>query len=123
MENHTIASAIHTLRRFRAIAGTVIIVLLGGTVFYHFVEDLSWLNSIYLCVMTLATVGYGDFAPQTAAGKIFTIIYVLVGIGILGAFASNLLKTGMARKFLKQQDMEEIRTEMDVQGMKQRKRP
>ena len=58
-------------------------VLAAGTTFYHWVEGWRWLDSLYFCVITLATVGYGDFSPQTDLGKIFTMIYVFIGIGLL----------------------------------------
>ncbi len=45
-----------------------------GTTFYHFVEGWRWLDSLYFCVITLATVGYGDFSPRTDLGKVFTMI-------------------------------------------------
>jgi len=57
-----------------------------GTVFYHSVEGWRWLDSLYFCVITLATIGYGDFVPTTDLGKAFTIIYVFIGIGILISF-------------------------------------
>ena len=53
--------------------------------FYRFVEDLVWVDSIYFSVITLTTVGYGDFSPTTTTGKVFTIFYVLAGIGIFVA--------------------------------------
>jgi len=59
------------------------IVLGCGTLFYHWVEGWRWLDSLYFCVMTLATVGYGDFSPQTDLGKIFAMVYVFMGIGLL----------------------------------------
>ena len=57
-----------------------------GTVVYHLVEKYSWLNSYYMSVITLATVGYGDYVPHTAFGKIFTTFYVLAGVGIITTF-------------------------------------
>jgi hypothetical protein len=45
----------------------------------------SLLDSTYLAVVTIATSGYGDFAPQTSVGKIFTICYIFCGIGIFVA--------------------------------------
>ncbi len=67
-----------------------------GTIFYHFVEGWGWLDSLYFCVITLATVGYGDFSPQTALGKIFTIGYVFAGIGLLVAVFTRLAEALLA---------------------------
>jgi voltage-gated potassium channel len=60
-----------------------IVVLLIGTLAYHWLEGWSYLDSLYFCVISLATIGYGDLAPTTPAARIFTIIYVINGIAIL----------------------------------------
>ena len=49
---------------------------------YRLLEGWGFLDSVYFCVVTMATVGYGDFAPHTALGKIFTMFYLLIGIGM-----------------------------------------
>lgn len=59
------------------------IVICAGAVIFHWIEGWSWIDSIYFTVITLTTVGYGDFSPQTDTGKIFAIIYIFVGIGII----------------------------------------
>ncbi len=71
---------------FRGIFSWVLILLLTGTWFYHQWEGWSWLDSLYFSVVTLTTVGYGDLAPQTSIGKIFTIVYIILGLGILSSF-------------------------------------
>lgn len=57
--------------------------LLFGTVVYHWLEGWSYLDALYFCVISLATVGYGDLTPTTAASKAFTIVYVINGVAIL----------------------------------------
>jgi hypothetical protein len=85
------------IRQFRIVAGVSFITLLTGAVFYHFVEDLKWIDAFYFCVVTLATVGYGDITPHTDAGKLFTIVYILIGVGIIGAFINLLAKRSALR--------------------------
>lgn len=60
-----------------------IAVLVIGTLFYNWFEGWSYLDSLYFCVISLATIGYGDLTPTTPEAKIFTIIYVVNGIAIL----------------------------------------
>ncbi|AQP54000.1 Ion channel [Vagococcus penaei] len=66
----------------------VLITLISGTIFYSTVENLTILNAFYLSFTTLTTIGYGDIYPQTDLGKLFTIIYALVGIGLMALFIS-----------------------------------
>lgn len=61
-----------------------------ATVFYRLVEGWSLLDAFYFSVVTIATVGYGDLAPHTALGKIFTIGYIVSGIGIFVAAATSI---------------------------------
>jgi voltage-gated potassium channel len=79
--------------------GTSVIIVLGiGTVFYRFVEGFSWIDAYYFSVVTLATVGYGDLAPRTTAGKLFTTFYIFIGVGILATFFSFLVRQRAAKK-------------------------
>lgn len=64
-----------------------------GATFYHYVEHWNWLNSFYFVVITLSTVGYGDFSPHTDAGKLFTMPYVFIGIGLFIAVANAILRS------------------------------
>jgi voltage-gated potassium channel len=50
------------------------------------VEGFGWIDAFYFSATTLTTVGYGDLSPQTDFGKIFTTVYIFVGIGIIFGF-------------------------------------
>ena len=90
---------------FRALLLAASIVLATGTIFYHFVEDWGWLDSLYFCTVTLTTIGYGDLVPETNAGKIFTVVYVVLGVGMFATFI-----TAFARApFLQERYEEELR--------------
>lgn len=49
-------------------------------------SDDPWncLDSLYFSVVTVSTVGYGDLVPSTDLGKWFAILYMLVGIALIG---------------------------------------
>ncbi|MFN8471049.1 MAG: potassium channel family protein [Anaerolineae bacterium] len=55
----------------------------AGMVVYHYLEGWSYLSALYFCVITLATVGYGDLTPTTELSRAFTIVYVINGVVIL----------------------------------------
>lgn len=77
---------------FRALTALVLILLLVGTTFYHHAEGWSFVDSFYFSAVTLTTVGYGDLHPTTDVAKIFTVIYIFIGIGVLVAFAERLAR-------------------------------
>jgi hypothetical protein len=84
--------------RYRALTVSVVLTLSVGTLFYRLVEGWSWLDSLYFSVITLTTVGYGDLAPSKPASKVFTILFIFAGIGILMAFLDTLARVRMERR-------------------------
>ncbi len=66
---------------------TATLIGLAATAF-HYVEGWRWIDSVYFSVVTIATIGYGDFVPKTDAGKVITIVYVLCGLGLFVATAT-----------------------------------
>jgi voltage-gated potassium channel len=73
-------------KEFRALFLWVLTILALGTWFYARFEHWRLLDSLYFTITTLTTVGYGDFYPRTDAGKIFTIFYIFVGLGLISSF-------------------------------------
>jgi voltage-gated potassium channel len=54
-----------------------------GTAGFHFIEGWNILESFYTTVLTLTTVGYGDFAPKSSTGMLFTVVLVIFGVGTM----------------------------------------
>lgn len=85
----TIIRFLRALRRawrdplFRSSFYLLLLILFSGTMFFATVEGLRWVDAFYLSVVTLTTVGYGDLHPVTDAGKIFTVIYLFTGMGVV----------------------------------------
>ena len=64
-------------------------IIITGTLVYHYLEGWSYIDSLYFSVVTLTTIGYGDFAPKTDEGKLFTILYIVAGIGMILSFINT----------------------------------
>lgn len=76
-------------KAYRDLLLTTALILLIGTVAYHYIEGWRWLDAFYFSFITLTTIGFGDFAPQTDLGKLFTILYIIIGVGIILAFINT----------------------------------
>jgi voltage-gated potassium channel len=53
-----------------------------GTTGYMLIEDWSFLESLYMTVITVSTVGYKEEHPLSAAGQVFTIVLIIMGVGV-----------------------------------------
>jgi voltage-gated potassium channel Kch len=59
--------------------------LLTGTIVYWRFEDWTIIQALYFSVVTLTSVGYGDFTPTSAGTQLFTIVCIFTGIGVFVA--------------------------------------
>ena len=93
------------------------VLVLTGTLFYWRFEDWTIVESLYFCIVTLTTVGFGDFSPSTTGTQIFTIFYILTGFGVLVA-----LLTSVAEQYLRLK-AEGGRTRPRMRGRRHRNPP
>ncbi|MEL7530093.1 MAG: potassium channel family protein [Bacteroidota bacterium] len=67
-----------------------------GTILFHRLEPWTWIQSFYFSVVTITTVGFGDLTPSTELSRLFTAIYILIGVSIgivtLSIMGSSILK-------------------------------
>lgn len=63
-----------------------------GTLGYHSIEHLNWLDSLYMTVITITTVGFKEVKPLSIEGKFLTIFIIFSGIGAFFLFATNLIQ-------------------------------
>jgi voltage-gated potassium channel len=70
-------------RKISSILLLLALVLVSGSSGYMTIEDWSFLDSLYMTVITVASVGYGETHPLSDNGRIFTMILILFGSGIL----------------------------------------
>jgi len=76
-------------KEYRQLLGITAIILAFGNITYHYIEGWSWIDALYFSIITLTTIGYVDYSPQTTAGKLFTIPYIIVGISIILGFINT----------------------------------
>jgi voltage-gated potassium channel len=83
---------------FRGLFVLVVVTLAAGTLFYWRIEGSSLLDAFYFSSITLTTVGYGDLAPVTSAGKLFTVFYLFTGIGLIVAFLNAVARAAVEQR-------------------------
>ena len=76
-------------RQFRAAAILILIIVPIGIAGYMAFENRTLFEAIYLTIITLTTIGYGDVVPATELGRVFTLGLVFAGLGALAFFLSS----------------------------------
>jgi voltage-gated potassium channel len=87
----------------RTILMSVTALLAGGTYVFHQVEHWRFLDALYFCVISLTTVGYGDLSPQTDAGKVMAMVYIVLGLGIVMAFVTTVAQVSIEQARARQE--------------------
>jgi voltage-gated potassium channel len=88
----------------------IVLMLAIGTVGYVFIEGYSWIDAVYMTIITLSTVGFGEVQKLDTAGKIFTSALIVTNIGIFTytvSAISTMLLSGDIRKQYKLSKMNE----------------
>jgi voltage-gated potassium channel len=63
--------------------GGVALVISGGVIGYILIEGWTFLEALYMTIITVATVGFSEVRPLSEAGLWFTIILIVLGVGLV----------------------------------------
>jgi voltage-gated potassium channel len=81
----------------------------GGTVGYIFIEGWSFTDALYMTVITLGTVGYSEVGKLSLAGRIFTMVVIILGVGFVFYLAGSVVQfmvEGRIREILGRRKLE-----------------
>jgi voltage-gated potassium channel len=70
----------------------LVLMLSGGTFGYMLIEGWPLIDSLYMTVITLATVGYGEVQEVSIPGRIFTMVLIFLGVGFVFYFAGSMIQ-------------------------------
>jgi voltage-gated potassium channel len=97
------------LERLRHTLLLLTLVVLAGALGYHFLAKLNYLDSFYMAITTLFTVGFRELGEVNNATKLFTIVYLITGLGLATYAISNLtalIVEGDLQGYLRERRME-----------------
>jgi voltage-gated potassium channel len=95
-------------RRFILALGGLALLTLLGTVGYTLIERMSPFDALYMTVITISTVGFGEVKPLNQGGRLFTMGLIVTGVGTafyLFATVTELVVEGRLREFLEKSAM------------------
>jgi voltage-gated potassium channel len=70
------------LRHLRFLAAALVALVAAGTAGFHYLEGWSWFDSLYMVVITLTTIGYGEVHQLSHTGKIFNMAFIVAGVAL-----------------------------------------
>jgi voltage-gated potassium channel len=71
------------LRTGLVVVAAILVIILVGTVGYTLIEGWGLLDSLFMTVTTIFTVGFGEVHPLSRAGEIFTLLLIIGGVGTI----------------------------------------
>lgn len=109
MSSPQLSSGLSPARKLRMALLFMAMLVIVGAFSFSVVEDISFLNALYMTVITLTTVGYGDFTPHSTDSKVLAM-----GLIILGFFGAAAIMTFLGQFAIETQFRELVmRRKMD----------
>jgi len=97
------------MRRLREALVLLVLVGVSGAIGYHILAKLGWLDAFYMATTTLFTVGFREMGDVNDSTKLFTMFYLVTGLGVATYAISNLtalIVEGDLQGYLRERRME-----------------
>lgn len=69
------------MRNLFQLALLITLLVLAGTCGFMYIEDWGFLDSLYMSMITITTVGYNEVQPLSNSGRVFVMGYLIIGLG------------------------------------------
>ncbi|GAA5896777.1 hypothetical protein JCM8208_007085 [Rhodotorula glutinis] len=86
----------------------IALILVGSVAYRYLIPDVTFLDTVYLCVQSLLTVGFGDVVPSTTGAQVFSVFYNTIGIltfALLVAFTRETVLEAMQTEYRAQEKL------------------
>ena len=103
-------------RKLLTLGLLLVAILVGGTAGYVLISGVSVLDALYMTIISITTVGYREIIPLTTPGKIFTIVLIVFGLGIVFYFLQTIVEDtleGRIRKIFGRRKMQKNMARME----------
>lgn len=89
----------------RVVAWVVVLVFCSSVLISLLEPGLKWTDSVWWSIVTLTTVGYGDFSPVTGGGRAVAVVIMFLGIGLLGTLSATFATMMISRRIKEDKGM------------------
>ncbi len=82
-------------RRLRIPFTLLALALVVGVLGYRLIEGWSWLDAVWMVVITFTSIGYGEVHPLSPAGRVFTLALIIGGLSIVSYSVTKLTQAAL----------------------------
>lgn len=104
---------IHNLR-LKVCGLSLLIIITVGSLGYYFIEGWSFCECLYMTVITITTVGFGELYPLSTAGRLFTMLLIIVGVGTVAVAVSIMFEAVFQRQMRLFMERRSMQKEIDT---------
>ena len=80
------------LRRLLQVVYVLILVIIVGVIGYMLLEDWSFVDALYMTIITISTVGYSEVHSMSTGGRLFSIFLIIGGVGVMFYTATSIVQ-------------------------------